>query len=1573
MPTSTALPTALMHVPTIVTTPKPTPQPQPGVTVASGVSTHVVYEDGSATSSFTIALDTVPLSDVTITFSAASSKVSMSPASVVFTWQNFDAAVTVVVSAVGDSIDQGTTHSDSVLISVSSLDSLTKCSRAGRSACHQAVSYDGFAVDSLVVTVTDDDEAGVRVTTSDGADMATYDNFGDVLTAATYALVLSSEPTEDVTVTVGGLGPYTVADPSSVVFNSSNWNQAVTVKIFASASSAHRPVCADGTRYCDAIASRTESVTHAATSSDSNYHGATVAGVSVAVEVVHDDADPPKVASAKFSNLLNAALVTFNSTTDRAGLAGSFECTAFLNKTAAEVEATFGTGAMCSFSSATVLKVTFGSEATVVPSDVLLVKDMTIQAATASASLFTTREFFALAGPDTPTVPSVVLFASSTSVGSCDDLTLDGSASSGSGGRDMVYSFSVASASGHSVANLTAALAEANAENAGSGTYKVNVPSSAMVPGSSFTVTLTATNFLSESSSVSVTVKKLGVPAPIISIQGSNPRTDITHSDALSLEASAELPTMTCVDSDLSSAKMSFLWFEDTGLFSGALSGTSKNPRELAMAVGDLAASTSYSFRVVGFMTDTPSLNNSATVDVQVGQQDLVAVVAGGASRQAGRDAAFIMDGSGSYDPDEDSEAFSHAWACADSSANDCGITLASASTATVAAEALAIGTYTFTLTVTKGSRNNSASVSVEVTAGAPPAVSIAALANDKYNADDGFSALTATVSSSRDLSFTTAWSATDSDVSAPFVSGGAAVATASKLTTVVGLGRLTEGSTYTLRLTATDTDGSSAYAEVTLTMNSAPSSGAVVVAPLGGFALDTAFAFSSLNWVDEDLPLTYVFGTTDVNIDGSLDTSSLYPFGNAGSDASVSEVTLSAGANGTNFTVGCFTEAYDSYGAAGSATTSVRVRNKHLKVAQLFNISEAKASEALDGGNADAAKQVLAATTEGMKTTSTDASSSLRRRSPLAGSDAEALRASVLANLWSTYDITPVTQADVASLLSVLVGVVDTPAEVDDATAASALNFLTTVLNASAASGVGISATAAGLAGTALTSLFDTSVFGASGGTASYGFASAALAALRLASANQLHGALEGVGYALSSGDLDAYSYRSAAGDLNSLGALQISSGGASSDMTTSVAFSAAAEAAMIAAATGATAATVWDFKVATLDSNVYAYALDGTSGTAAALASRLDQAVTSGDTLLRSKLTVVEMSAQDGSTPLASLTGLSAAIEVTLAATVPFTVDLSAFEKNFVCATDGASIDLGCPLTTETHTCDFAANGNGGKYFFVAVCPYVAPTCLWWDSSTAAFSAAGCSVQSGYRAGAVTCECDHLTTFALGAEATTLEVTAQTTPAPTLSPSPLPTVPSPRPTSSSTSPAPTTPAPTLQATVSASVALYLDASAAATDANKATLKATLATELGVAQAAIKGFEVNSSRRRRRRLLASTWSVGFSVQSSTASDAAALASSVLATLQGASFDSNLVSALPGVVTGVASVSTSSVDRSAPSPTPSPVALGTTTTTATTSTSTSKSSSGSNTGTATAAAGAVGAVLLVIAAVALFK
>jgi len=242
--------------------------------------------------------------------------------------------------------------------------------------------------------------------------------------------------------------------------------------------------------------------------------------VNVSVDVVYDLADPPKVKTGRFANLLNGLVVTFDKSTDRAGESGAFACSALFNMTSVAATSLFGQGNKCMFTSPLVLFVMFGSDASVLPGDLITFKDDTLQVATTSASLFTTNETFAVGLPSVPTVPKVALAASALAVGVCDDLTLDGSATTGSGGRSMTYNFSVSAVvNGVSVKNMSEVFSAYNAENDGEGTYSVTVPSSAMDSDVTMEITLVASNFLGYSGAKSVVVTKLGVPAPMLSIQ----------------------------------------------------------------------------------------------------------------------------------------------------------------------------------------------------------------------------------------------------------------------------------------------------------------------------------------------------------------------------------------------------------------------------------------------------------------------------------------------------------------------------------------------------------------------------------------------------------------------------------------------------------------------------------------------------------------------------------------------------------------------------------------------------------------------------------------------------------------------------------------------------------------------------------------------------------------------------------------------------------------------------------------------------------------------------------------------
>ena len=97
-------------------------------------------------------------------------------------------------------------------------------------------------------------------------------------TGESYRVVLDSQPTADVTVTVvGHAGTEVTPSPTSLTFTTSNWDTGQTVRVTAGD---------DADRKDDTV-----TLTHSAASADSNYNGNSITIASVAVTVNDDDID----------------------------------------------------------------------------------------------------------------------------------------------------------------------------------------------------------------------------------------------------------------------------------------------------------------------------------------------------------------------------------------------------------------------------------------------------------------------------------------------------------------------------------------------------------------------------------------------------------------------------------------------------------------------------------------------------------------------------------------------------------------------------------------------------------------------------------------------------------------------------------------------------------------------------------------------------------------------------------------------------------------------------------------------------------------------------------------------------------------------------------------------------------------------------------------------------------------------------------------------------------------------------------------------------------------------------------
>lgn len=233
-----------------------------GVTVTeSGLSTSVVENGPNDT--YTLVLTTQPTATVTITITPNAQCTVDHGGSVAFTTVNWATPVTILVTAVNDSIDE--------------LPNPNTCTIT-HTATSTDLTYNGIAINSVIANVSDDDVAGVTLVQSGGTTSLTEGG------TDTYTLVLDSQPTSNVTVTATpsnsncdlGDGPG-VAHVVTFTTGTTSWHTAQTVTVSSRAN--------------DAIDQDTVTcvVNHTVASSDTFYNGITVPNDGFTVTVLDND------------------------------------------------------------------------------------------------------------------------------------------------------------------------------------------------------------------------------------------------------------------------------------------------------------------------------------------------------------------------------------------------------------------------------------------------------------------------------------------------------------------------------------------------------------------------------------------------------------------------------------------------------------------------------------------------------------------------------------------------------------------------------------------------------------------------------------------------------------------------------------------------------------------------------------------------------------------------------------------------------------------------------------------------------------------------------------------------------------------------------------------------------------------------------------------------------------------------------------------------------------------------------------------------------------------------------------
>ena len=217
---------------------------QPQLTVGSGED-----DEDAGSFTFTVTLNPSSLQTVTVDYATsdgtATSGADYTAASGSLTFSPGDTTKTVTVTIADDDVDE----SDETF-------NLTLADAVNAS----------IPIPSGTFTIRDDDTAGVTV-----SDTSLDIDEGD---SDTYTVVLDSQPTHNVTITVNDPSNTDVtAEPADLTFTPTNWDTAQTVTVTASQDNGHDDE--DGT------------VTHTAASTDTKYAGISIG--SVLVNVTDDD------------------------------------------------------------------------------------------------------------------------------------------------------------------------------------------------------------------------------------------------------------------------------------------------------------------------------------------------------------------------------------------------------------------------------------------------------------------------------------------------------------------------------------------------------------------------------------------------------------------------------------------------------------------------------------------------------------------------------------------------------------------------------------------------------------------------------------------------------------------------------------------------------------------------------------------------------------------------------------------------------------------------------------------------------------------------------------------------------------------------------------------------------------------------------------------------------------------------------------------------------------------------------------------------------------------------------------
>ncbi|KDO28431.1 hypothetical protein SPRG_06669 [Saprolegnia parasitica CBS 223.65] len=709
---------------------------------------------------------------------------------------------------------------------------------------------------------------------------------GDVFTVA-----LATMPLGPVVVSFNATG--LVTTPTTAVLSSTNWNSPQTIVVSAPAGLVLSTNPFFATLHV-----------HSSSLMDGKYAALPPSSVAVTIVDAPDMTPPPRLLSAMFADSGASLIVTFSRAVDLSGFsASSFACDRVFETTS------FGLVPVCTWATATTVMIGLGVGATVVPFAPCTVFGGLKSTSTSTLSM--TSMTVSVQPPLNPPVPTVSI-AGATSLGACDDLVLDATATSGSGGRPMTWQWTCVMESTQQPCNGSFTQISAS-------TQAIRVPANELVVGTQYRIQLNCTNYFNLSGASALLVVKSSSALPSVYVDGPS-TVRVAYSTEIVLSGVAVPPTCNTSGFDSSVLQLSWTILETAAPISG-----SRNPRQVFWPARSLLPG---NYTVAFRATSSSGGVNTAVATLEIVRSALVATI-------------VVLNGSLSYDPDAvNATPLTFAWNCTNPSSGAL-LALLNGTTPVVPKSFLTVNlTLLVTLTVSDANTNRTATTStiIAVVAGTPPSVAIAPLQQARLNADAKI-LLHGSVESSSDPAPIGRWSVAN-DARGLLAAAFFAVPSTSS-TMILRPGALEPQTTYTFLFTGVDALGQTATASTTWTTNAPPTSGSVTVTPTSGVALTTSFTLTSRNWVGATLPLRFAFKyirglPTDV---GAVEVPLCeYAFTTSW------VTTLPAGVNGSVTIVGYVA---DALGAVAKAYATIHVGALPAASAQALVLAQATSLEA--------------------------------------------------------------------------------------------------------------------------------------------------------------------------------------------------------------------------------------------------------------------------------------------------------------------------------------------------------------------------------------------------------------------------------------------------------------------------------------------------------------------------------------------------------------------------------------------------------------------------------------------------